>query len=348
MLVVVVLASVACTRRDREAAPPTTPSTASTTAPATAPGSAPVTGSSAPAAGPSETVAIHPAVDPVGKVVDGTLTTPDGRTRTYHLYVPASLPKDQPAPLLVALHGGAGWGEQFEKNSGFDGLAEANQFLVVYPDGISQPPTPEGRVWNGGDCCGTAQRQDVDDVGFISALIDQLEGQYDIDHARVAAAGHSNGGILAYRLACELADKIVAIGVQSATLGVPSCHPSQPVSVVHIHGTADQNIPINGGTGDRSLSQTDFPPPIDGVHTLAAANGCPADPSESVNGDITTDVWSPCQGSTAVEFVKVNGAGHAWMGHTASKLAGALVGPPYMGLDSSAVIWSFLAAHPRR
>jgi polyhydroxybutyrate depolymerase len=297
----------------------------------------------------STSPSIRPAVDPTGKVVDGSLTTSDGRSRSYHVYVPTSLPSDRPVPLLVALHGGAGWGVQFEKNSGFDGLAEANQFLVVYPDGISQPPTPNGRVWNGGDCCGAAQRQNVDDVAFISALVDHLEAQYDVDRARVAAAGHSNGGILAYRLACELADKIVAIGVQSATLGIPSCHPTQPVSVIHIHGTADRNIPINGGTGDRSLSQTDFPPPIDGVRTLAAANGCPADPSESVSGDLTTDVWSPCQGSTEVRMVKVNGAGHAWMGHDASSaLAGTLVGPPYMGLDSSAEIWSFLAAHPRR
>src|SRR4029077_20342088 len=116
------------------------------------------------------TVAINPAVDATGQKVDGTITPPGQGERTYHLYVPASLPKDRPVPLLVALHGGTGWGTQFEQQSGFDGLAEANQFLVVYPDGVKQPgTTADGRVWNGGACCGIASRQDVDDVGFISA-----------------------------------------------------------------------------------------------------------------------------------------------------------------------------------
>ena len=154
---------------------------------------------------------------------------------------------------------------------------------------------------------------------------------------------------MAYRLACELSDKIVAIGVQSSSLEISSCHPSQPISAIHIHGTADKNIPIDGGAGDRSLSQTDFQPPINGVHTLAAADNCPKDPQETVNGDLTTDLWSPCDGATAVEFVKVAGAGHAWMGHPPnSKIAEMVVGPPYMGIDSSAEIWAFLAAHPRQ
>jgi polyhydroxybutyrate depolymerase len=191
--------------------------------------------------------------------------------------------------------------------------------------------------------------QNVDDVAFISQLIDQLEREHQIDAARVTAAGHSNGGIMAYRLACELADKITAIGVQSSALEIPSCHPSQPVSVIHIHGSADQNVPIDGGKGPRGISQVAFNPPIDGVHTLAAANGCPSDPTTTTEGDVTTDAWAPCRRDTAVEFVKVNGANHAWMGHApSSKLAEVIVGTPYMGLDSSAEIWAFLAAHPRR
>jgi polyhydroxybutyrate depolymerase len=354
VVVALAIAGTACSRRDRDAGPaPGAPGTL--TDPPASSGSSGTTGSPGAPAGTgstsnatSTTVPVRAAVDPVGQKVDGTITPPGQGERTYHLYVPASLPKDRPVPLLVALHGGTGWGTQFEQQSGFDGLAEANQFLVVYPDGVNQPgTTANGRVWNGGACCGIASRQDVDDVGFVSALIDQLEGQFDIDRTRVDAAGHSNGAIMAYRLGCELADKIVAIGLQAGAVEIPSCQPSQPVSVIHIHGTADQNVPIDGGKGAKGISNVAFNPPIDGIRTFAAADGCPTDPRTTARGDVTTDAWAPCRASAEVEFVRVTGANHAWMGHPASKVAEVVVGTPYMGFDSSAEIWAFLAAHPR-
>ena len=205
---------------------------------------------------------VHAAVTPRAKTTDGTLRTPDGRVRTYHVYVPSTVVAGAggaAVPLLVALHGGTGWGTQFERNSGFDGLAEANRFIVVYPDGIGIGANgTDLRTWNGGDCCGPAARQKVDDVGFIRLLIARLRSQYRIDPAHVVATGHSNGGILAYRLACELSDEIAAIGVQSAALEVNACRPSHPVSALQIHGSADQNIPINGGLGPKAISGVAF------------------------------------------------------------------------------------------
>ena len=102
---------------------------------------------------------------------------------------------------------------------------------------------------------------------FISTVIDRVEASHDIDHHRVFAAGHSNGAIMSYRLACELADKIVAIGVQAGALEVQPCHPALPVAAIEIHGTADQNIPIDGGKGSAGISQADFRP----VHDAIAA-----------------------------------------------------------------------------
>lgn len=289
-------------------------------------------------------------MEPKAKTRSGTVKTRDGRDRTYHLYVPESLPAGRPVPLLVAMHGGTGWGEQFERNSGFDGLAEANQFIVVYPDGITIGPAfPMGRVWNGGNCCGPAVRENVDDVAFISQLIDTLEAQYDIDPGRVYAAGHSNGGIMSYRLACELSDKVVAIGLQAGWLAIPpeSCQPGRPVSMIHIHGTADQNAPIDGGRGERSISGVDATPAIDNAKKIASVNMCPQRPTETTRGDITTIAWSPCADGTVVELVKVAGASHAWMGHRPNIVSERLVGEAYPDLDASAEIWGFLAAHPR-
>ncbi|MEI6621650.1 MAG: PHB depolymerase family esterase [Actinomycetes bacterium] len=295
---------------------------------------------------------ISPAAPATAKTVKGTLDTADGRTRTYHLYVPTTIQagtSGAKVPLLVALHGGVGSGTQFEDNSGFDGLAQANTFIVAYPDGIGAAGTDALRTWNGGNCCGPAVKSNVDDVAFISALVDRLEREYSIDTARVFAAGHSNGGIMAYRLACELSSKIVAIGVQSSALGVAPCAPPHPVSLLHIHGTNDRNLPLTGGVGERGISGVDFPPAIEGVRALSTANNCPAEPRVSPlpgNPDVTEALWAPCRGDSAVDFLIVNGASHAWMGHTG--VAPALVGTPYSWLDSSATIWSFLTAHPRQ
>lgn len=189
----------------------------------------------------------NPPVAPKGAAVEHTLTTADGRERTYRVYVPSALPTDRPVPLLVAMHGGLGSGAQFEENSGFDGIAEANGFIVVYPDGIGSAVKDDfARTWNGGDCCGPAVKQKVDDVAFIRQLVGQLQQEHAIDPARIYAAGHSNGGIMSYRLACEASDLFAGIGLQAGTLSIDTCTPSHPVSLLHIHGTADENLPIDG------------------------------------------------------------------------------------------------------
>jgi polyhydroxybutyrate depolymerase len=349
-----------CSRRNASSTGTTASGTSSGGPPGTTPrpsaGSAPVgdSGGGSGAAAPgtaAPTTTVHPAVPPAATTIDVAMITPDGRERTFHLYVPTSVrpgPGGAKVPLLVALHGGVGWGTQFEKNSGFDGVAEANSFIVVYPDGIGAAGTDAVRTWNGGVCCGPAAKENVDDVAFLAAMIDGLEGQYPIDTHRIYAAGHSNGGIMAYRLACELADKIVAIGVQSSSLELGPCNPAQPVSVLHIHGTADRNVPITGGEGDRAISGVAFNPPVDGIKTIARADGCPAQPTEATvpeNADLTIDTWAPCADTAEVRFVRVAGASHAWMGAAAG--GSRLVGETYMNYDSSLAIWTFLAAHPR-
>ena len=321
------LVSSACASNDAPA-----PKASATTAPTTS------------AAASATTATVAPAVVAAGTTRDLTMTTPDGRTRTAHLYVPASLPDDAPVPLLVALHGGTGSGRQFERQSKFDGIAEANHFLVVYPDGIgSGSGEDQLRTWNGGVCCGAAVNKDVDDVTFLRQLVEQVSREYDVDAARVFATGHSNGMIMSYRLVCEAADVFVAAAGQAGTLGVDACDPAAPISFLHIHGAADTNIPIDGGRG-QGISGVAYPSPRDSVRRLAAADGCPADPATTTAAPATTETWAPCDAGTVIEFVTVAGATHAWMGAAPAR-AGAPV--PFGGYDSSAAVWAFLAAHPR-
>ena len=291
-----------------------------------------------------------PATDRLAPV-DASLVTLDGRVRTYHVYVPSMIDPDPDAervPLLLALHGGGGGGDQYERSAGFAELAETNGFIVVYPDGVGIGSDGSTlRTWNGGYCCGPAAREDVDDVAFVRLVLDKLQASYPIDGHRVYVAGHSNGAMLAYRLACELSDRIAAIGVQSGALVAPSCNPAQPVSVLHIHGTADSNVPIGGGFGSESVSRFDYPVPEDGTRTLARADRCSARPTTERPdrlADVTVSRWTGCREGTVVAFLAVDGADHSWMGHPGDSPKAETA---YDGLDSSATIWNFLIQHPR-
>lgn len=272
-------------------------------------------------------------------VSHGNITV-DGRERSYRLYVPAELP-DGRVPLFVGLHGGSGWGDQFVATNGIEAVADREGFVVVHPDGVDiGGGRRAGGVWNGGVCCGVAAREDVDDVAYIEALLDRLEADHDIDPGRVYAFGHSNGGIMSYRLACELADRIVGIGVVAGTLGVNACEPSAPVSVLHVHGDADENLPIEGGEGPRSVAGVDFPSPRDGFEVLAAANGCPA-----AEPDVTTDRRTPCDSGTEAVFIALPGAQHPWPGTDAPTRPGS--GDPFTAYDATTELVDFLLAHPR-
>lgn len=185
---------------------------------------------------------------------------------------------------------------------------QPGRFVVVYPEGIPSPHLKRAHTWNGGYCCGPAQTEGVDDVAFVAAVIDVVTAAHPVDPARVFAVGHSNGGIMAYRLACELSDRVAAIGVVAGSLGVDRCSPDRPVSLLHVHGTADQNHPIEGGSGTNSLAGVEFHPPIDAVRAIAAVDGCPEQSSTSSEGDLTTQRWSPCDEGTEVALVIVEGA----------------------------------------
>jgi polyhydroxybutyrate depolymerase len=275
-----------------------------------------------------------------------TLVTADGRTRRYRTYVPSTIGDGASVPLVIALHGGLGSSAQFEANSGLDGLAESNKFIVVYPDGIGNKADGTGfQTWNGGYCCGPAVAKAVDDVGFVRRLVTVLQARLPIDRRRIYVVGHSNGGILAYRLACQMSDVITAIGVQAGSNVVKNCHPAAPVSVVHLHGTADTNMPIKGGKGS-GMSTTVFVSARSAVATMASADHCSVSTPVVLvtsNPDVTAQSWKPCRSRAEVRFITVKGATHAWMGHPAqSSGSAAYVGVPYSRLDASRALLSFL------
>lgn len=259
-----------------------------------------------------------------------------GADRSYIVYRPAALPAA--APLVVMLHGGFGSAAQAEKSYHWDAEADAGHFLVAYPDG-------QNRAWNaGGGCCGVPGRAGTDDVGFITAMVSAIEHALPVDAGRVYATGISNGGIMAYDLACHTTI-FAAIGPDSATeLG--GCPRQAPASVIAVHGTADKNIPYAGGEGDGTAH-------IDGPAVPAVnaswrrADSCAA-PAVTTAVTVTTSL-ADCPGGRAVELITIAGAGHQWPGAAPSPVAQRLLGtdPPSTALDATAVIWRFFAAHAR-
>ncbi|MFN0124957.1 MAG: alpha/beta hydrolase family esterase, partial [Blastocatellia bacterium] len=164
-----------------------------------------------------------------------------GIKRTFLMHLPTSPPKGKPLPLVIALHGGGGQGKGINKLTGLNELADRQNFIVVYPDGID-------RNWNDGRS--TVRRKDVDDVKFLGQLIEHLAKSYRVDRQRVYATGISNGGMMSLRLACELSDKIAAVASIAANLPAelqPRCRPARPVSVMMISGMDDPLMPFGGG-----------------------------------------------------------------------------------------------------
>ncbi|HWC34712.1 MAG TPA: PHB depolymerase family esterase [Mycobacteriales bacterium] len=263
----------------------------------------------------------------------------DGMVRTVHFYRPAGI--SGPAPLVVMLHGGYGSGTQAETSYNWDAAADRGHFIAAFPDGYL-------RSWNaGGTCCGPAAKRDVDDVGFIRAVVQAARARAPIDPARIFAAGMSNGAIMAYRLACQtrLFDAVASV---AGTMLV-SCGDAAPTSILEIHGTADRNVPYDGGPGQPALPVTqpiDGPSVPDNDRSWRAIDGCVA-PDLSTVGPVTTSLAS-CPGGRAVELVSVAGAGHQWPGGNSSPLAQRALGldPPSAALDATATIWEFFAAHP--
>jgi polyhydroxybutyrate depolymerase len=221
--------------------------------------------------------------------------SPDGTERSYRLHVPASYDPTAPTPLVLNFHGYTSNAYQQEIYSGMSAKADSEGFIAVHPDGISSS-------WNGGTCCGEASQTGVDDVGFVDALLDELEGSFCIDTSRIYATGMSNGGFMSHRLGCDLSDRIAAIAPVAGHDVTQSCAPTRPVPVMHFHGTADGTVPFSG-TGPTIASWIE-------------RNGCDSQNKTVTfdDGNTTCETYGSCNAGAEVTLCTVEGFGHEWPG----------------------------------
>lgn len=231
----------------------------------------------------------------------------DGIQRSYRLFVPTTLDPSQAVPLLVVIHGGGNSVQSMVDTTQFDRAASVGNFMVVYPEATRG-------AWNAGFCCGSAPERGVDDVAFLNRLLDELEAEQALDPSRVFLAGVSNGAMMAYRYACEQADRVAAIASVAGTVTVDDCQPSRPVSVLELRGSEDPLVPFDGGPPDlpNAAELASYPSAPEVASMWAEVNGCEGSLTASVEGLVTTTDWSGCTEGTAIRLVRVDGGGHVW------------------------------------
>jgi polyhydroxybutyrate depolymerase len=260
------------------------------------------------------------------------------------VHVPASYVASGPAPLLLLLHGYSSRGAEIDGYFGLAAAADERGFVTATPEG--RIDDQGNRFWNATDACCNFDRSDVDDVAYLSGVIAEIQAKLAIDPHRIAVVGHSNGGFMAYRMACERADVVSSIvSLAGATYVDPAdCTPSGQVSVAQVHGTADDTIRFEGG-GPVSNVTRRYPGAMTTAETWAAYDGCRVTPSVlSANLDVdavladgsdpaetTITEWSGCDAGSAVQLWTVQGGGHV---------------PALTPAFADAVI-RFLVEHPR-
>lgn len=251
-----------------------------------------------------------------------------GRERDFRLFIPSTYEaSNEPLALVFNMHGFTSNASQQEQFSEMNSVAEQENFLVCYPNGVN-------RAWNVGWSFGST----ADDVDFISTLIDYLADRYAIDISRVYACGMSNGGFMSFELACRLSDKIAAVASVTGSMvpqALANCQPENAVPVLQIHGTQDFVVNYNGSNIAAPI--------LDVINFWIQNNGCQKNAIESqwpnINTDdnTTTDIftYTSCNNDAEVVHFKVNNGGHTW-----PRLNATTVGTS-RDFEASKVIWDF-------
>ncbi len=271
-----------------------------------------------------------------------------GYERLYLVHLPPEGQRSGPMPVLFNIHGGGGTargniGLTFGR---FNELSDRDGFMVVYPEAVD-------KNWNDGRQIEGAKawEENIDDVGFIAAIIEKLEGQYNIDTDRIFTTGMSNGGFMSSRLLCDRADLFRGGAVLTATLAadyLPQCHPEKPVGLLLMNGTADPLVPYDGGQVKvfrktrGTIASTD-----DYIDFWREKNGCNAKanrtrlPDEEDDGTaVIIDTYGGCEEGGALQLYRIEGGGHTWPGGK-QYLGKKLIGLTSQEINACEVIWDF-------
>jgi polyhydroxybutyrate depolymerase len=294
-----------------------------------------------------DSAASGPQITALGEDVFVTIAF-DGADRDFLLHVPPSADDGESLPLVVILHGATMLAEDMASLIELNALADQEGFLVVYPQSVDG-------YWN--NIPGASDGGQADDVGFVQTIIEQVSQRYSVADDQIYAAGFSNGGVMTYRLACEIGDQLAAIAVVAGMMlntQAQGCTDAEPIPLLIVHGTGDQVLPWEGAVrfgedqfGDSAGVEIWFSP-LQAAEFWAGLAGCVLRPQLSVlpdrdANDGTREAeydYPGCADGNDVALLEVIGGGHTWPG-------GASAGQPGDSADfsTSEVMWAFFAAH---
>ncbi len=266
------------------------------------------------------------------------------RWRTYMTHLPEGYNPQNRYPLVLCFHGGQNGAQASSRGwqavafmSKLNAKADSAGFVVVYPEGTV---INNNRTWNAGGCCQPATTNGIDDVGFVSALLDRLQQTYSIDSARVYASGSSNGAMLCYRLACEMPGSFAAIATISGTQEFFPCNPDRPIPVISFHSRVDIAVPYTGGTGD-GPSGAFFTSQDSTLRIWTQLNGC-SSRDTLINGG-TTGLSSirihNCNCQTEIYHYATSDGGHSWPGGNPNN------NPVSFQVNATRVMWDFFQSY---
>lgn len=295
-------------------------------------------------------VACHAALPAHSSVFTTHSISVDGRLRTYVLYVPRRRAPSA-SPLVMVLHGQGGSGAQVLAQGHWRAAADRYGFTLLAPEGVldhsDRAPSFFGnrRSWNAGPSIGTsAQLQDVDDVGFLSRVLDKVQNDWPIDRSQIYVTGFSNGAAMAFRIAAHRPGRFAAVAPVSNAVLVPVAPMALPTSLLLVWGTADPVNPIAGGTVRRAGITYVRPSADQSLLAWGRALGCADQVLESrISAGVLRRQLAGCPGESQAQLVIVDGLGHQWPG--GKTYLRAISGPGSDALDATELIWRYFSAH---
>jgi polyhydroxybutyrate depolymerase len=244
----------------------------------------------------------------------------DGVMRRYFLHVSPS--SETSVPLVVNMHGYLSGAQMQEQWSMMNAAADPRGIVTAHPEGLDNS-------WNAGTCCGDSATNGVDDVGFIRAVVADIESAVCVDPRRVYATGMSNGAYMSYRLACEASDVFAAVAPVAGALGIAECTPPRAVPVLAFLGVQDPLVPYAEGTAT--------------IDRWVELDGCSMPQQSDFEGG-NCKTWSSCADDGALELCTLDPMGHCWPGGAESFCFGVL-GQYSAAIDATATMLDFFAEH---
>jgi len=280
--------------------------------------------------------------EPLGPGDHTRTLTVGGQERTYFVHVPKGYDPNKPMPVVLALHGAAMNGPMMVWFSGLNKKSDEAGFIVVYPSGTGIGPFC---TWNAGNF----GAKTADDVAFIGKLLDDLASVVSVDEKRVYACGMSNGGMMCYRLAAELSDRIAAIAPVAGTIAIDESKPKHPVPVIHFHGTKDNLVPFEVAKGKKSF--TKLKDVEESILTWVKLNGCEPEPKTdtlSKDGDetkVTRKIYGGGKDGSEVVLIVIEDGGHTWPGQQPPV---GFIGKSAKNISANDLMWEFFQKHPMK